>query len=469
MNAKIVLVGLGPHAKRIYMNCFNRNNVQPKLIIDLESKCDEILEYVKTNKLSTETFFIKDEYKNSDRFSEDDEKELNDLIEKLGITHAIISTEPKAHYLYICYFLRKNIHVLTDKPLTAPVNVSTDINMAKKIIEEYNDIKELYDDAKDKGTILQVQCQRRWHKGYRFIHNLASEIVKKYRVPITSIQMSHCDGMWNMPSEFITRENHPYKYGYGKLFHSGYHFIDLVSWFESINDVLGEKKANNAELYAAEVRPSDFMTIIDKDNYHRLLNTKKFDEIFDNIDDYHFEQYGEIDLYSTIQFKRDDKVITTVNLNLMQNGFSRRSWDDLPVDTYKGNGRVRHEYMNIEIGPLMNIQIHSYQAKEIKDRIEGETCVGEVEHFDVYVFRNVDLIGGQPMEKFTLQDIFQNQEQMRGYNENARENCFKEFINEKVTGNPLEEHKLGILLLYKAYESLCNRYEGGQKCINFSI
>lgn len=41
-NVKVVLVGLGPHAKRIYMKCFQVNDMEPILIIDLESKKNEV-------------------------------------------------------------------------------------------------------------------------------------------------------------------------------------------------------------------------------------------------------------------------------------------------------------------------------------------------------------------------------------------------------------------------------------------
>ena len=37
-----------------------------------------------------------------------------------------------------------------------------------------------------------------------------------------------------MPHDYDI-ENHPYKYGYGKLFHSGYHFIDLLAEFVKLN------------------------------------------------------------------------------------------------------------------------------------------------------------------------------------------------------------------------------------------
>ena len=70
-------------------------------------------------------------------------------------------------------------------------------------------------------------------------------------------------------------------------------------------------------------------------------------------------------------------------------------------DFYKKNGRIRHERINIQVGPLMNIQIHSYQSKEIKDRLDNkiEEQIGGLEHFDIDIYRNVDIIGGKPYEK----------------------------------------------------------------------
>lgn len=468
-NKKVVLVGLGPHAKRIYMKCFEINQFCPALIIDLESKREEVENYVKDNKLDTELYFVGDEARNYRVLPKKAEQDILELVKKIRITHAIISTEPKAHYMYICLFLKNKIHVLVDKPLTAPINVSTDIEMAKMIKKDYENIRQLYDIVKKQGVILQMQCQRRWHKGYQFAHELAASIVKEYNIPITSMQIFHCDGMWNMPNEFLTRENHPYKYGYGKLFHSGYHFVDLVAWFESINNVLSNKVANSVELYAAAVRPSDFFCMINQDDYRKLFNNSKFDPIFNDINKYDFDKFGELDLYSILQFKHNENAISTVSLNLVQNGFSRRSWHMIPEDTYKANGRVRHEYMNIEIGPLMNIQIHSYQSKEIKDRIKGKYDVGEVEHFDVFVYRNVDLIGGEPMKKYTLNDLYKNHSDMQGYNEEARGQCFKEFMECTSHGDPIYEHELGIEILSREYEALCRQKQSKPAVVKFPI
>lgn len=464
-DVKVALVGLGPHAKRIYINYVKNNDVNLKLVIDVKSNEENVKKFLDKEGIKCITYFISDEYRNNEFLSSIDTVNLKEIVNKLEITHAIISTEPKAHKSYLDFFIRNKINVVVDKPLTAPIDVSTDSNQAKKIIDDYEYIVNLYKKYEDE-VILKVQCQRRWHKGYLFIHNLASKIVKKYNIPITTINISHCDGMWNMPDEFDFRENHPYKYGYGKLFHSGYHFVDLVSWFEQINLSIERKKFDNVDVYATCVRPSDFMVQVDKINYSLLFNTFKFDNYF--TDKYDYTKYGETDLYSIVQFKHDNKVISTATFNLIQNGFTRRSWPNLPIDTYKGNGRVRHEYMNIQIGPLMNIQVHSYQSKEIKDRDVNNYNVGEVEHFDIYVFRNVDLIGGKPFEAFTIKDLYnENQEEILGYNEISREKCLSNFLNNIRDDSNIYEHKLGIMIMSKQYESICKDYHNDNPKVNF--
>lgn len=472
LNRPLVLVGLGPHAKRIYMHYFIKHQFMPKLIIELESKRREVMDYLTTNKMSSITFFISDEYRDDEDLPEFYQKKLLKRMKELGITHAIISTEPKSHFAYLKFFMSNRIHTLTDKPITSPIHVSTQNKMAKKIVEDFEVLADLYKKARFDGLYCEVQCQRRWHQGYRYIRSLLKQCIDQFGIPITQLDIYHCDGMWNMPEEFLTRENHPYKYGYGKLFHSGYHFIDLMCWLVKLNDRLDAKKTDKVEMYTMVVRPDDFMEVCNQDDYHRLFSTNKFDSIFANKNEYSFNQYGEIDFYSLVQFNRAGKAITTCSLTLLQNGFSRRSWTELPKDTYKSNGRVRHERVNIQVGPLMNIQVHSYQSNEIKERkedIDNET--GSIEHFEIFIFRNTDLIGGKPFEKITIGDLSDSHKgkSFIGFNEQARELCMVDFLSGQPDTSDLLDHDLSIKILSNAYLSMCNRTNGQSPIVTFDL
>lgn len=94
--------------------------------------------------------------------------------------------------------------------------------------------------------------------------------------------------------------------------------------------------------------------------------------------------------------------------------------------------------LNLQLGPLMNIQVQSYQAHEIKER--DNMCIdhnspGGLEHFDIHIFRNADLIGGPAHEVIKGKDLFpQNAglaDNFIGFNEYARYECLQDFLEGK--------------------------------------
>lgn len=211
-NYNIALVGLGPHAKRIYMHFFKKYKITPKIIIDLKSKRKDIEEYLLENNIKDVKIYLLDDLKRDDlELDSIVKQDLKDLIKEEKVEYAIISTEPKSHFAYAKFFLENDINILMDKPITAPINVNSDSNQAMKIKEEYDVLCNMYKTKKGKIN-FKIQCQRRFHEGYIYVKNLLEKIVKEYNIPITYIDIYHNDGMWNMPTEFIERENHPYKY-----------------------------------------------------------------------------------------------------------------------------------------------------------------------------------------------------------------------------------------------------------------
>ena len=139
----------------------------------------------------------------------------------------------------------------------------------------------------------------------------------------------------------------------------------------------------------------------------------------------------------------------------------------MPKDTYKSNGRVRHERLNVQVGPLMNIQVHSYQAYEVKDREKMlNNNVGSVEHFDIYVFRNSELIGGKTFEMLDIATLSEKDKRyFNRYNEKARENCFVNFLLNIDDSSDLLEHKASIEITEKAYEVMSKK----ESMIKFNI
>ena len=463
----VALVGIGPHAKRIYLNYFKKHRANLTLVVELNSQKEIIRKYLDENGFkNTKIFTIDDSLKDDDHLPQEISSNLLAVCTTLDITHIIISTEPKAHFMYLEFALKNDINVLTDKPITVTKNM-TSLNSIKKVRKQYYEILEL---AKHSKGSCKVMCQRQYHRGYEKIKEILEKVVDEYKVPITNIEIFHSDGAWEMPHD-LEKENHPYKYGYGKLFHSGYHFIDLLSDFIKINDSLsGNKSIVRGDVYSTVITPNDEMNFINIEDYKRLFKEQNIPSYYNENSKPKFDKFGEKDYHGLLTFYNNDGLpITTASLNLLHNGVSRRSWVETK-DFYKNNGRIRHERINIEIGHLLNIQVHSYQSKEICDRTSNEEEVGGLEHFDIYFFNN-PLIDTKPFKEIHLGDLYTEKEKEKflGYNELSREIFINNFLNDKNCKGDIRDQALAIEILYACSKGIHNHYNNIKKVENIEV
>tara|TARA_Y100000590_G_scaffold307419_1_gene347059 strand:- start:1882 stop:3252 length:1371 start_codon:yes stop_codon:yes gene_type:complete len=446
MTNNIALIGIGPHAKRIYIPFLKKYGIKPSLVVDLESNKSAVSEFLSENDISADLLFVNNSYKDLEKLPKSLTNEIKERVRNLNINKAIVATEPKSHKAYIKLFLDSNIDVLTDKPLTAPKGVIQSTSKSKKIFKDFLEIEKKV--VKSNQNLI-INCQRRFHPGYLFIYNYLKEFIEKHQVPITYINLYHCDGMWNMPDEFHFRENHPYKYGYGKIFHSGYHFIDTAIWLSSLNENVKHLNINKAKVYTSPFKSKDSYNIMPKKHYMDIFNINH-DELPDQIN-----TDGELDIVSNINLYDNKKLVSIINLELLQTGFSKRSWHKLPKDTYKGNGRVRHERLNIQVGPLLNIQVHSYQSDQKSKLAYGGHGLGEYDHFDILIFRNNDLVGGKSFEKISSKNLItETGDSFIGLNESARDFCIKNFLDSDFSHSNIFKHKRSIKITEKIYESI---------------
>lgn len=453
----VALIGVGPHAKRIYLEYFKKHKVNLALVVELDSKKRLTKDYLYSHNFKhTKIFTIPDSMKDNEHLSELLFNQLVAVCETLEITHIMISTEPKAHFMYLEFALKNNIHVLTDKPITVTKNM-TSLSSIRRVRDQYYKILEL---AKDSKANCKVMCQRQYHRGYDEVKRVLRETVMEYQIPITYIDIFHSDGNWEMPHD-LDKENHPYKYGYGKLFHSGYHFIDLLSDFIKINDCLGNnKKIVKGEVFSKVFTPNDELQCINIEDYKRLFQNHDVPSFYTENSGLRFKKYGEKNYHGLFTFyNKQGLTMTTASLNLLHDGVSRRSWIETR-DFYKSNGRIRHERIDIEVGHLLNIQIHSYQSKEISERTDNETGVGGLEHFDIYFFKN-PLLNDQPFKEIHLSDLYSSKEKenIQGFNELSREDFITNFLQNNDCKGDIKDQALAIEILYSCSKGIRNHYK----------
>ncbi len=470
----IGLIGLGLHARRIYYPLLEKYSIQRQLklviIVDIEGNEDSINAFLRNRILQPlQKLFVPKDYASSETLKHNLVQLLNNVIEQHKLDGIIVASEPKSHKAYLKWALKNDIDILVDKPITCPVNSANTIEDARKIELDFYELKELYTRA---SSNFIVQAQRRGHLGYLYIQKYLDEFINEFQVPISYIDISHSDGMWVMPNEW-DRENHSYKYGTGKLMHSGYHFVDLLAWFLELNQQVKEQEADEIDMFVKSFNPLDFMNQLQAHHYERFFQ-RDYSQHFSADRFKQIKNYGELDVFMLSQLKRCSSVVTTASLSLQQNSFSGRAWADLPLDIYKGNGRIRHERVNIQVSTLLNIQVHSYQSYQTPDKVDIDYGIGNIDHFDIFIFRNSDITGGKPFERLEIgkNHYFQRINQSDTYfshNESARENLFLDFINRSLSKSDFLCHNLTNKLMSKIYECIALGRAGKMPYISLDI
>jgi len=242
--------------------------------------------------------------------------------------------------------------------------------------------------------------------------------------------------MWVFPNEW-DRDHHPYKYGFGKMLHSGYHFVDLLCWILGMTG--DERLYDEVELTGKASWPLESIEIWKSSQLlspkQRILSAKT-------------DSLGEYDINALLQFYQGEAPKTLAHLQLLQHSFSDRDPQKVVVDPYKGTGRVRHERLDIKLSSLLNIQVHSYQSASSVS-LHG-TEVGQQDHFEVLIFRNSAVCGGDSFQRLNFS---KGKDSLFGsHNEAARENLLMLFLKGKKTQSELGSHLMTMRLLSYLYE-----------------
>lgn len=464
----IMLIGCGPHAKRVYVpklkEIKNEFGIKLKAIVELKEKQEDVLTFVSKYFENVHYIFVeKFEEKFKQSLPNELESELNSVIIKENINSVIIATDPLNHMQYALWALKHNLHILMDKPISTYDNISNNIEQAEQLKRDYELLVENYSGAK----AFMVNAQRRFLPQFQIVQDFVNEIASKYGMPITSMQSTHSDGQWRLPDEVLKFKYHPLL-GWGKISHSGYHFIDMASKMVKDSFTKANKNFDEISVFSKFIRPSGVLLQQNQSDLEKIFGEdyKKIDHRTDEelIKMYKEKNEAEVDANSIVSLSNNGIPITNITLNLMHNGFSRRSWLNANMkDLYKGNGRVRHEYHNIEQGCLQNIQIHSYQSKDKHDiNKESDFEIGGNNHYDIYVFRNSKIVGGQTLQIIKGEDIAEKYflDKTKVMNELARHEALKQFLEviigkreAKETKSNILDHKMSVELMSSIYKS----------------
>lgn len=473
----ILLIGLGPHARRIHYPIILADakalHAQIRAIVDIASQETVIRNYLssKGSNDSAELLFLDPEL----AAEQDGElvaplaERLDTLVQRHHINAVFICTEPTRHVTYAKWALRRGLHVLMDKPISAPTNLATNQQAIRQLTGDYRELAALYQAQKLRHPrlVFELMAQRRYHPAFHEIDRRIQEVKQSTGVPITSFQSLHCDGQWRMPDEIVDQSYHPYNEGYGKCLHSGYHAIDITDWLVR-RSYKNTHALTDVDVFANFVYPNDFLAQLPLANYHKLFTGfEQYRKYSPEILLANYRTYGEIDAQISTTYKdQDNRTVTTGQLALLHNGFGQRNWPTAAGrDLYKGNGRVRHESHYLVQGPFQTIVYQSLQSEEILNEAVNHDQPGGEYHLDIHIFRNSKMFPQwQSYEKLSVKDLSLNilEGYSRGHQEDARRATLVTFL--RAIEDPtveqysdLLDHHQSVGLIEAAYQSALNR------------
>ncbi len=480
---RLMIVGVGPHAKRAYiphlLNLGKEFGVEISAIVELKETESITKEYLQSLSLTPHQVFI-------DRLTDGTlprhvRLSLNQLVDDLGINALIIASEPQAHKQFALWGLERGLHILMDKPVSTQVNAVSSEKAAQGILRDYQEILQAYKKLqKKKRTVFSVHVQRRYHVGFHKVFELIREVADKTGCPVTSIQSTHADGQWRLPSELVDISYHGYNQGYGKVSHSGYHFFDLAYQLIA-NGKVGGKWPDNGEVHASFFESSGLLLQMKKKDLERIFTKEKYQQQYSHEELNNLTRgYGEIDAFVKLDLKKKKTTVCQVSINLLHNSFSRRAWVTPDKDLYKGNGRVKHETHFIQQGPFQSIHVHSFQIKDKHDRNTREDFdFGGNNHFDIHAFRNAALLGdGDVYQKIRIDELLDEKFHQTPWLviEQIKEGVVREFL-EGVCGNlkevnltsSIEDQSFAVKLMSAVYMSHIRKSNGEFPIASFKI
>lgn len=404
---RLLLVGMGPHARNFYLPALREleraGRVTVVGLVDILPQAEMLEQWLSAQGYGWPRHFLPPF---TDTMPTGCADQLRAWVRAGKVDGVVVSTDPLTHKSYALWAIRERLHVLLDKPVTAARNATTDSDAAASIEQDYEEIARARAAFWQDGVFI-LCAHRRYHPGFDLALSLVRQTAAQTGCPVTNVHGYHSDGQWRLPEEILHQDHHSYHQGHGKISHSGFHFLDTLYRFRKAGRVSG-KEPDQVEICASFLQPDGFLTQLNRSDYRRLFGPG-YDAAAPTPDQSLkscFQQFGEMDVEASFAFTRSGQPVGLASASLLHGGFSRRSWLIPGEDLYKRNGRVKHEQHRVHVGPFLGLQIHSCQAKDNHRRSgPADELPGGNNHFELWIFRNTGMIGGEAFEKVDFREL----------------------------------------------------------------
>jgi predicted dehydrogenase len=433
-----VIIGCGLHYRECYHQYLQQRQIQIALVIDLKSQEQVIRRFFAKQALQPKHMVFLDESFRNQLCIQDIQKFTDPLIASIKIDAVLISTEPKVRKVYFLWAVEKGFPVFMDKPISA----FSSLEQTDSLLKDY---QEMVQAAQQYEVDAVICCERRSHEGHVLIREHLRGLIEEIGIPITGINIHFAGGIWNLPQEYSILENHPFKYGYGILLHSGYHYVDLLSQFLELNHILFDFNELEISLEVMVARPIDQVSALGQNGYRffgseqetvNIAALQKNEQLF-----------GETDVVLIGQVCRQGSVLTNFSIQLLGTSLSLRQ---SPVRGDEIEGRVRQEQVIVHMGPFCSVTLSSYSFKRCKEGFPKE-------FFSATIFQSPLLTGKSLITTINQEDLatlIPDFDHNSTLNVRAKKWQLAEFLEGRDGCSSIQSHYHTIQLLHLIYSKI---------------
>ncbi|MET9360104.1 hypothetical protein ABZX93_04230 [Streptomyces sp. NPDC006632] len=354
------MVGFDEIVANKYLPCIrdaiNSGHIDSYSIIDLESQRTEIEKRIRAASVKPSGVVY---LPNSGERAQDTPQALiAAAVQRLRVTGAptkvYIATEVRAHETYLRFCVENHIDSLVEKPVLAPL---VDGRFKPSYITKT--MEELIGVAANSSAKHSVMTLSRYHQIYnqKVIASLRGRM-ERWEAPLTSFHLRAAGGVWNLQREFESRDDHPYKFGYGMMMHGAYHYVDLATQILSLNAEVFPERQLKLEVSAFGAFPIDQHQRVSQPIAGRFQD----DGARWSADSDASFRFGETDVTSAFRLvdAATGRTVSLGTLSFEQTTPSIRDWGELPAGLYNVNGRTSSVDLEAQLSTLFSTHVHCY-------------------------------------------------------------------------------------------------------------
>jgi predicted dehydrogenase len=435
---KIGILGLGEQALRTHLPCIQHAQergapIEVLAVVDSREVLATLDSDLRADLAEPALIEVPDTSPGS--FGDSQAEQIIGQIHRLGVNAVLVASEPLSHMSYIRALEATQLTYHVDKPYVCEPRISIDPTASDRAI---SDLLWL---ANRRSSLGSINVSRRFDPLTRRVHSLLRSTTELTGDNVTNISAYYADGESRDAHGCLEQEQHPFKYGYGALNHSGYHGVDTAVWLCDLDTLPLAGMSIAVQCFSRSV--ADYLT------------KESANESFGQTPDIRDALRTEYDCIINVSIAAPLRSRTLISLSIVHDSVSNRRWQAARnIDEKLHLGRLSEELMTITQGESQRIFLRVGELPTALDGTPWPALPSRTFHADVVRTPLMATSTGWPVHEVLVDETIER----RSLEQSNKLQAFMGFIDKARTGTRMEiqlsHHLLTQLIVVLAARSI---------------